>query len=141
MTLLAVNILTGFLAKYWAVSVKGAILNYIFNFQQECIPVGCVPPACCLYLPACTAHGGGSVPAQGDVPAQEVYLLGVPTPGGCTCPGGCNLPRGVYLPGGWYLPRYSPHCEQNDWTDRCKNITFRKLRLRAVKMASFADLN
>ena len=103
MTLLAVNILTGFLAKYWAVSVKGEILNYIFNFQQECIPVGCVPPACCPYLPACTAHGGGDVPvqggvpAQGDVPAQEVYLPGVPTQGG-------YLPRGVYLPMGVYLP-------------------------------------
>ena len=26
-------------------------------FQQVCIPVGCVPPACCPYLPACTAAG------------------------------------------------------------------------------------
>ena len=26
--------------------------------EQECIPVGCVPPACCPYLPACTAPGG-----------------------------------------------------------------------------------
>ena len=44
--------------------------------KQECIPVGCIPPACCLYLPACTA-------------------LGVPGPGGCT------WSQGVYLvPGG-----------------------------------------
>ena len=27
--------------------------------EQDCIPVGCVPPACCPYLPACTAPGGG----------------------------------------------------------------------------------
>ena len=29
-----------------------------FMGKQDCIPVGCVPPACCLYLPACTALGG-----------------------------------------------------------------------------------
>ena len=28
--------------------------------QQECIPVGCVPPALCPYLPACTAPVGVS---------------------------------------------------------------------------------
>ena len=42
--------------------------------EQECIPVWCVPPACCPYLPACTARGGGvpavGVPARGGVPAQ-----------------------------------------------------------------------
>ena len=26
--------------------------------KQDCIPVGCVPPARCPYLPACTAPGG-----------------------------------------------------------------------------------
>ena len=67
----------------------------IFQMQaekkQECIPVGCVPPASCPYLPACTAPGG--------VPARGVYLV----PGGCTCPGGvpgpgvCTWSRGVYL--------------------------------------------
>ena len=36
------------------------ITNYFV--KQECIPVGCVPPAFCPYLPACTAPGG--VPAQ-----------------------------------------------------------------------------
>ena len=67
--------------------------------KQECIPVGYVPPACCPYLPACTAPGG--VPAQGSVPARGVYL-----PGGCTCPGECTYPGGVpargYLPGGCF---------------------------------------
>ena len=36
------------------------------HFQQVCIPVGCVPTACCPYLPACTAWGvsapGGGLP-------------------------------------------------------------------------------
>ena len=26
--------------------------------KQDCIPVGCVPPACCPYLPVCTVPGG-----------------------------------------------------------------------------------
>ena len=91
------------------------------KMEQECIPVGCVPPACCPYLPACTAPGGGctcpgvylpvgctclgGVPTQGGVPAQEECTCpeGVYLPGGCTCPGE-YLPRGVYLPRGWYLP-------------------------------------
>ena len=79
--------------------------------EQECIPVGCVPPACwpypsmhCrgVYLPrvvyvpwGCTCPGG--LPAQGGgVPAQGGYLPrggGVPA-WGCTC-------QGVYLPRGW----------------------------------------
>ena len=52
--------------------------------EEECIPVGCVAPACCPYLPACTAQGGRGVP-------------------GGTCRGG-YLPKGVYLQGGRYLP-------------------------------------
>ena len=33
--------------------------NWFSNkLRQECIPVGYVPPACCLYLPACTVPGG-----------------------------------------------------------------------------------
>ena len=30
--------------------------------EQVCIPVGCVPPACWSYLPACTAPAGMSAP-------------------------------------------------------------------------------
>ena len=61
--------------------------------KQECIPIGCVPPACYPYLPACTALWGvpargvpaggvpasrvsGGVPARRGVPAQGVYLSG-----------------------------------------------------------------
>ena len=45
---------------------------------------------------------GGGVSAQGDIPAQGVYLFA-----GCTCPGGVPIQRGVYLPGGvpaWGVP-------------------------------------
>ena len=28
------------------------------SFKQDCIPVGCIPPACWPYLPAYTAQGG-----------------------------------------------------------------------------------
>ena len=80
-------------------------------FGQECIPVGCILPACCPYLPACTAPGGylprgiptQGVPVWGYLPRgvslpQVVYL-----PGGCTCLGwcswlGCTCPEGMYLP-------------------------------------------
>ena len=86
--------------------VRGCIL-----LQQECIPVGCVPPACCSYLPACTASRWGvyppgtcpgGVPAWGVVPAQGgVTAQG----GGCTCPEGCTCPRGCTCPGGCTCPR------------------------------------
>ena len=100
--------------------------NFLWSkTKQECIPVGCVPPACCfskhallrgVYLPR-------MLPVRGGVPAWR-YLPGGTCPGGCTWPGG-YLPSGVYLPGGYtcpgvctcpgvYLPRYSPR-EQNYW--------------------------
>ena len=74
-------------------------VRVVSQITQECIPVGCVPPACCPCLPTRTApcSGGGGIPAWG------VYL-----PRGYTC-------RGVYLP--MYSP---PHV--NRMTDRCKNI-------------------
>ena len=76
--------------------------------EQDCIPEGCVTPACCPYLPACTALGG--------VPARGVCICpGGTCPGGCTCLGGVPAQGCVYLPGG-YLPIYSPlSCEQNSW--------------------------
>ena len=59
--------------------------------------MGCVPPACCPYLPACAAPGG--------VPAQR---------------GGVYLPEGVYLPRGVPVQALPP---VNRMTDRSKNIT------------------
>ena len=35
------------------------------NIKQVCIPVGCVPPACWLYLPACNAKKGCLLPERG----------------------------------------------------------------------------
>ena len=102
--------------------------------QQECIPVGCIPPTCCLYLPACTAPRGCTCPG-GVYPPRGVYLPmglpargvlaqgGVPAPGGCTCPGGCTWPRCMLA--------YTPPV--NRMTDRCKNIT--------LPQTSFADGN
>ena len=78
-------------------------------YKQECIPVGCVPPACCPYLPVCTAWG--CTWFQGGVPGPRgVYLVprGVPGPGGCTCPVGVPGPRGVYLVRGCVPARGRP---------------------------------
>ena len=76
-------------------------------FLQECIPMGCMPPA------SVTVSGRGE---------------GV-SPGGSVCPGGCTSPCPLHP---WiHLPTPSTPREQN--TDRCKNITFPQLRLRAVK--------
>ena len=68
------------------------------NTTQDCIPVGCIPPACWPYLLASTAWGG------------------------CVCfwvslvLGGCLL-RGVWYPSmHWGRP---PHGQ----TDTCENIT------------------
>ena len=58
-------------------------MSFIEGISLFIIPVGCVPPACWPYLPACTAQGG------------------VSAHGGCLLPGGCLLlvggsaPRGV----------------------------------------------
>ena len=60
--------------------------------KQVCIPVGCVPSACCPYLPACTAQGEGvSAPGDGDIcsrGAGDVCALGGCLLGGCLCSGG-----------------------------------------------------
>ena len=49
--------------------------------KQDCIPVGCIPPACWMYLPACTVQGGvpgpRGVSAWGDAWSVGVWdLLG-----------------------------------------------------------------
>ena len=78
--------------------------NHRHQSIQECIPVGCVPPAR-------RPHPG--------MQCLEAYL-----PRGCTCPGvpaggftcrGCTCHRGVPAQ---VLPPV------NRMTDRCKNITF-----------------
>ena len=75
---------------------------------KECIPVGCIPPACQPYLPACTV--------QGECLLRE----GVSAPGcGVSAPGGL-LPGGggVSAPGGYDIPACTEAdplpCEQND---------------------------
>ena len=102
--------------------------------KQECIPVRCVPPACCPYLPVCTARGGGV-----SGPRKCTCWGGICT-WGCTCPGsvpvqgctcwGCTW-QGVYLmggvPGGRVPAEGTPLCEQND-----RQVQKYYLRLRAV---------
>ena len=86
--------------------------------KQVCIPVGCVPPACCPYLPACTVQGNVCFPG---VSASQ---------GECLLPkGGVCFPRGVSAPRGCVsqhaLGQTPPPHPWTEWlTDRCKNITF-----------------
>ena len=98
--------------------------------KQDCIPVGCVLPACWPYLPACSAPGG--VPGPGGVCSGGVCTRGVCSRGdvctwswggllqgclfrGCVCSRVCTWSQGgvcsqwgVSAPGGVYLPRHSP---------------------------------
>ena len=90
------------------------------NSEQECIPVGCVPPAYRPYLPGPGAggvpgpggvylvRGGGGVPGPGGVVIGFGIRIRVRVPGPSLSPsipgprGGCNWSQGgVYLvPGG-----------------------------------------
>ena len=86
----------------------GFTVNSDNKYKQDCIPVGCVPPARRPYLPACCGPGG--VPVPGGC-TWSGYLVpgGVPGPGGVylvpggTWSGGCTWSRGVYLVWGVYL--------------------------------------
>ena len=72
--------------------------------KQECIPVGCILPTCCPYLPACTAPG-----------RYLPLVWGVSAPRGCTC---------LWSGGGGCIPACNgadPPCEQND--RQVQNIT------------------
>ena len=102
-------------------SFKKILFHVNSHQKQECIPVGCVPPACWTYLSmhcwvGCTCSRGctcpGGVPAPGGGTCPRVYL-----PRGCTCPGGTcpggYLPRGLPAQAGTYPG--TPPCEQNDW--------------------------
>ena len=63
-------------------------INCLLLFhEQECIPVGCVPPARLPYAGVCFS--------EEEVPAWSQ--------GGCTC----LVPGGVYLPGPGGVPAWS----------------------------------
>ena len=89
-----------------ALSFSSWQLNFHLNFydlfcksadqKQVCIPVGCIPPACC---PFPVVSGGGGAVCLGGV------CLGGCLPGG-VCPGRCVFQ---------YAIGQTPiHCEQND---------------------------
>ena len=77
---------------------------------QVCIPVGCGPPACCPYLPACTVPGG-----RGSAPGG-CLLQGVCSWGG-VCSQGCLLLGGLLLGGvSQHAMQQTPSPrEQNSW--------------------------
>ena len=87
--------------------------NHWIQWQQDCIPVGCIPPACWPYVPPYTA--------------QEACLL----PGGEVPPWGGGLLRGLSQHA---LRQTPPPCGQNSWHTLLKILPCPKLRLRAVKI-------
>ena len=115
-----------------------SLYNMLYALQksytkQDFIPVGCVPPACCPYLPACTALRG--VPASG--PRGDVYSQGGVSAQGVSAQGGtCLWFRGGCLPlvlggghplvpGGVCIPACNGADPPMDrMTDTCKNISF-----------------
>ena len=97
---------------------------FIFLYQQESIPVGCVPPACQLYCTVLVAlvAGGGYPRSQGGW---------VPNPPPTyPPPPGYSPPRHTYpTPCGIHWRHIHPH--PNRMTDTCEKITFPQLRWRA----------
>ena len=115
---------------------------FISKLQQECIPVGCVPPACCPYLPACTAP-------RGCTWSQGLYLVlgGVPGPrGSVPGPGGVSTwSWGLYLiwgdVPGWGVPDQVPPCEQNHrrlWKYNLAPTSLRAVNIDLIRQILFA---
>ena len=113
-----------------------------YNIKQDCIPVGCVPPARWPYLSACSVPGGlcpgGSlswgVSVPGGLCPRGVSAGGVSVPGGSLSRGGVCL--GGVCPGGHVACKAcwdTPPCEQNSWQTPMKILPCPKLRLREGK--------
>ena len=89
---------------------KDIHISQMGKLQQVCIPVGCIPPTCCPYLPACTAPGGCLL--WGCLLLGGVCSVGVYFPGG-VCFMGMSASRGCLLLGwGVCIPVF---CGQNFW--------------------------
>ena len=84
--------------------------------KQDCIPVGCIPPACWPYL---LARGGA-------------WSRGVPGWGMSARGGGGGIPA---------CTEADPLCEQNSWHTLLKILPCSKLRLRAVNTSVDNDFS
>ena len=95
-----------------SVTMSTCNLKTMAEIKQDCITVGCLPPACCPYLPACTVLGG-VCSWRGCLPLVW---------GGCLplVPGRC-LP--LVLGGCIPACNGADPSPVNRMTDRCKNIT------------------
>ena len=91
----------------WLLTSSYLVLDVLFtgsakySIQQECIPVGCVPPARLPYAGVCFSGGGCTCLVPGGCTCQ------VWGGGTCLVPGGCVpglVLGGVYLPGPGGVP-------------------------------------
>ena len=126
--------------------------------QQECIPVGCVPAAHCLYAGVCfwgdvcsgwvgvcswgggclllgrVCSGGVVVSAPGGVCFRKGCMLRGGIPACIGCPGGCLLPGGGGgIPACIEAETPPPPHPVNRMTNRCKNITLATTSIAAGK--------
>ena len=108
-----------------------------WNFSiQECIPVGCVPPAHWPHLVVSAGGARGYASLGGcDCPGGP----GGPRRNACwgnACPGGC-LPGGHACPGAVHVQGVCVACMPpvNRMTDACENITLHQTSLAGGKNA------
>ena len=80
-------------------------------FEQECIPVGCVPAAHWPYAAVC--FGGGGLPGPGGLP--DPAGGGGWSRGVCLVQGGCLPDRGGCIPACTEADTLPPPCGQNSW--------------------------
>ena len=93
---------------FWTVRISQVCLTMQNSKEQDCIPVGRVPPARWPYLPACSVLGRGAWSRGGAWSGR-----GVPSPGG----------MGAWSGGvSQHALRQTPP-PVNRMTNRCKNIT------------------
>ena len=110
--------------------LHGYKIHVFFSWLQECIPVGCVPPACWLYpIVSHVSRGGGSAPHPDSDPLWMQPPLDAnpqrqtPLPTDATPPPRCRPPGHVTCDACWEANRPPPSGQ----TNTCENITLPKI--------------
>ena len=81
--------------------------NQNIYLKQECIPVGCVPPA---HWPHLVVSAGGLRTCRGACVPRGVHAWGAWVPGECACPGGVHTPPADRILDTHLWKHYLPAC-------------------------------